>query len=68
MLGNLEVGGDQFEAKDDVYRLKLAISVYEDLKSQDLVQQVEVHQALSFGSGLFFWKQKMKRKFEKGLI
>lgn len=36
---------------------ELAVSVQEDLGSQDLVQQLKVNQTLLFGSGLFVRKQ-----------
>ena len=61
VFGNLEASGDWFEAEDDVYCPKLAISVKEDLEPQHLVQQGEVHQNSSFGGSLFVLTKKTKK-------
>ena len=65
VFGNLEASGDWFEAEDDMYCLELAISMKEDLGPQNLVQQGEVHQNLSFGGSLFVLKTKNEAKIRK---
>ena len=65
VFGNLEASGDWFEAEDDVCFLELAISMKEDLGPQNLVQQGEVHQNLSFGGSLFVLKTKNEAKIRK---
>lgn len=48
----LEVGGNRLESKDNVYNSELAFTIEKNLRSQDLIELIEIHQALSLNGDL----------------
>lgn len=48
----LEVGGNRLESKDNVYNSELAFTIEKNIRSQDLIELIEIHQALSLSGDL----------------
>lgn len=52
VLQKLEVGVYRLEAKDNVHNSELAFTIEKNLRSQDLIDLIEIHQALSLNGDL----------------